>query len=116
MLAEYNNHLTLFYREVTIPQRAYLIFLHRFPRDVDGDITVYPYSVGYNHISQILMSKGLITIDHSKGQSYGVKLTDIGRLIIQHYLYSHQLMRSRKQTLASMIKGESMRYHKENPR
>lgn len=117
MYNEYNNVLTTFFRSLTIPEKCFLIMLKRYPKpSLLGDVFTYPYAIGLNAISQHLKIKGLARDAEDYSVTYGLVLTDLGNIVVDTYLYADPLMRARKTTLVSMVKGEALALSKKFPR
>ena len=117
MYSEYNNLLTTFFRSLTIPEKCFLVMLKRYPdHNLLGDVFTYPYAIGLNAISQHLKIKGLARDSGDTRFNYGLVLTDLGNIIVDNYLYADPLMRARKITLVSMVKGEALALSKKFPR
>ena len=116
--ATYNNVLTDFFNTLTIPEKSFLVLLKKYPKPglLGGDVFVYPYAVGLNAISQHLKLKGLATDHADSTVTYALRLTTLGELVVDNYLYADPLMRARKNTLISMVKGEALNLSKKFPR
>lgn len=118
MYQEYNNILTIFYRGLTIPEKSFLILLSKYPKSgmIAEDVFCYPYAFGFNVLAQHLQLKGLATETKDGKRQYELRITELGKLIVDNYLYSDPLMRARKTTLVSMVKGEALSLSKKYPR
>ena len=109
-----------FVKGMTMAEKAFVILLCRYPMaeslGIDRDIFVYPYAFGFNHISQHLQLKGLATNANNGKLAYALRVTELGRIIYDNFLWKNQINYAQKKVIISIVKGESQMLHRINPR